>query len=119
MKIAVTSQGRELSSQIDPRFGRAAYVIIVDTESMAFTALDNSANAGSFKGAGIQAATMIHDHGARVLITGYCGPKAFATLQAAEIKVVSDATGTVAETVEQFKNGAVRYTTGANADAHW
>ncbi|MBE0583596.1 MAG: NifB/NifX family molybdenum-iron cluster-binding protein [Desulfofustis sp.] len=119
MKLAITSQGKELNSQVDPRFGRAAYILIVDTETMDFEALDNSGNAGAFKGAGIQAATMVHDKGAEVLMTGYCGPKAFATLQAANIKVVSDATGTVADAVELFKSGSVRYTTSANADAHW
>lgn len=119
MKIAVTSQGKELASQVDPRFGRAPYILVVDTETMNFEALDNSGNAGAFKGAGIQAATMVHDKGAEVVMTGYCGPKAFATLQAAEIKVVSDIAGTVADAVEQFKSGSVTYTTSANADAHW
>lgn len=119
MKIAITSQGLDLSSQIDPRFGRAAYILIVDTETLACEALDNSGNVNAFSGAGIQAATMIHDKGAQVLITGYCGPKAFTTLQAAGIKVVSDATGTIAQAVESFKNGEVQYTTSANAEAHW
>lgn len=119
MKVAVTSQGKELASQVDPRFGRAPYILVVDTDTMNFEALDNSGNAGAFKGAGIQAATMVHDKGAEVVMTGYCGPKAFATLQAAEIKVVSDITGTVADAIEQFKSGSVTYTASANADAHW
>lgn len=119
MKIAVTSQGKGLDSQVDPRFGRAAYILVVDTETMEFEVLDNSGNADAFKGAGIQAATMVHDKGAEVLMTGYCGPKAFATLQAANIRVVSDTTGTITDAIEQFKNGSVTYTTSANADAHW
>jgi len=119
MKIAVISQGKELDSQVDPRFGRAAYILVVDTETMDFEPLDNSGNAGAFKGAGIQAASMVHDKGAEVVMTGYCGPKAFATLQAANIKVVSETTGTIADAVEHFKNGSVTYTTSANADAHW
>ncbi|MCB2215979.1 NifB/NifX family molybdenum-iron cluster-binding protein [Desulfofustis glycolicus] len=119
MKIAVTSQGKELASQVDPRFGRAPYILVVDIDTMNFEALDNSGNAGAFKGAGIQAATMVHDKGAEVVMTGYCGPKAFATLQAAEIKVVSDIAGTVADAIEKFKSGSVTYTTSANADAHW
>ena len=41
MKIAVTSKGKDLDSQIDPRFGRAAYIIIVDTLSLEFEVLDN------------------------------------------------------------------------------
>ena len=119
MKIAVTSKGTELNSPVDPRFGRAAYILIVDTESMAFEVLDNKGNVNAFKGAGIQAATMIADQGAEVLLTGYCGPNAFRTLEAAGIKVGSDTTGTVAEAVASFNKGEVSYSEAANADGHW
>jgi predicted Fe-Mo cluster-binding NifX family protein len=119
MKIAISSKGKDLSSEVDPRFGRAAYLIIVDTDTMAFEVVDNAANVNSFKGAGIQAATMVYDKGAEVLMTGYCGPKAFQTLQAAGVKVVSDISGTVAEAVEMLKSGKIEYTDAANADAHW
>jgi len=119
MKIAVTSQGTSLDTQIDPRFGRAAYILIVDTDSLDFEVLDNNANVNAFKGAGIQAATMISEKDAEVLLTGYCGPKAFMTLQAAGIKVVSDISGTVKDAVMKFKSGNVQYTDTANADAHW
>ncbi len=119
MKIAITSKGPGLNDPVDPRFGRAAFVIVIDSETMDYKALDNSSNVNAFKGAGIQAATMIHDQGAEVLLTGYCGPKAFQTLQAAGIKVVSDVSGTVAEALETFKTGTPEYTTAANAEAHW
>jgi predicted Fe-Mo cluster-binding NifX family protein len=62
---------------------------------------------------------MIHDRGAEILMTGYCGPKAFQTLQTAGIKVVSDVTGTVGEALDRFKAGEVDYLASANADAHW
>ncbi|MBT8361075.1 MAG: dinitrogenase iron-molybdenum cofactor biosynthesis protein [Desulfobacterales bacterium] len=119
MKIAITSQGEELSSLVDPRFGRAPFILVVDTETMEYEALDNSANAGAFKGAGIQAATLIHNKGAQVLMTGYCGPKAFQTLQVAGIKVVSDITGTISEVVEHYKSGDMVFTEKPNAEAHW
>lgn len=119
MKIAVTAKGPDLSSAVDPRFGRAAYILIVDTETMTCNALDNSTNVNAFKGAGIQAATMVAEHGAEVLLTGYCGPNAFKTVQAAGMKVVSDVTGTVEEAVLTFKNGEVVYSDGANVDGHW
>ena len=119
MKVAISAKGVNLESAVDPRFGRAAYIIIVNPETMEFEAVDNSANVNSFKGAGIQAATMVHDKGAEVLMTGYCGPKAFQTLQAAGVKVVSDVTGTVAEALERLNSGAVEYLETANAEAHW
>lgn len=119
MKVAISSKGTDLNSAVDPRFGRAAYIMIVDTETGEFEAVDNSANVNSFKGAGIQAATMVHDKGVEVLMTGYCGPKAFQTLQAAGVKVVSDVTGTIADAVELLKVDKVAFTDAANADAHW
>ena len=119
MKVAVTAKGVGLSSPVDPRFGRAAYILIIDTETMDIEVLDNSINVNAFKGAGIQAATTVADKGAEVLLTGYCGPNAFKTVQAAGMKVVSDVSGTVEEVVHAFINGEVVYTDGANVDGHW
>ncbi|MDX9840006.1 MAG: NifB/NifX family molybdenum-iron cluster-binding protein [Desulfobulbus sp.] len=119
MKIAITAKGTRLDSEVDPRFGRAPYILIVDTETLAVEVVDNSENVNAFKGAGIQAASLVSERGAQVLMTGYCGPKAFTTLQAAGIKVVDDATGTVQEAVEAFKAGRVTYADGANKEAYW
>lgn len=119
MKVAVTSKGILLGSEVDPRFGRAPYILIIDTDTMAFEVVDNGDNANAFKGAGIQAATMISDKGAAVLMTGYCGPKAFATLEAAGVKVVSDISGKVRDAVAAIKAGKVAYSTAANKEAHW
>ena len=119
MKVAITAKGVMLDSEIDPRFGRAPYILVVETESLAFEAVDNSDNVNAFKGAGIQAATMVSDRGAEVLMTGYCGPKAFATLEAAGVKVVSDVTGRVRDAVAALKTGRVTYATAANKEAHW
>ena len=119
MKVAITSKGENLSSEIDPRFGRAPFILIVDTETMAFEALDNSTNVNAFKGAGIQAATMVADKGAEVLMTGYCGPNAYKTITAAGLKVVDDVSGTVEDAVAKIKSGKVTYSEGANTDGHW
>ncbi len=119
MKLAVTAKGPELDSEVDPRFGRAKYILVVDEDTLAFEAVDNSANANAFKGAGIQAATMISGKGAEVLLTGYCGPKAFQILEAAEIKVASDVAGTVRQAVAAHREGKLPYTNSANAEAHW
>jgi predicted Fe-Mo cluster-binding NifX family protein len=119
MIVAVTAKGMQLSDEVDPRFGRAPYILIVDTETMEYKSLDNSENVNAFKGAGIQAATMVADKGAEVLLTGYCGPNAFKTVQAAGMKVVNDVTGTVKEAVETFLAGNVQYSESANTEGHW
>ena len=119
MKIAVTAKAPHLDAEVDPRFGRAAHILIVDTETMDFEAVDNSENINAFRGAGIQAAGMVCDKGAQTMLTGYCGPKAFAVLEAAGVKVANDFTGTVRQAVEDFKNGNVIYAEQPNADGHW
>ncbi|MFH2093738.1 MAG: NifB/NifX family molybdenum-iron cluster-binding protein [Pseudomonadota bacterium] len=119
MKIAITSQGLDLDAQIDPRFGRAAYILVVDTLTNEFTVLDNNKNKNAFKGAGIQAAAMISESGAEVLLTGFCGPNAFETLEAAGVKVVNDQTGRIKDAVLNFQQGNVVYAENANKDGHW
>jgi predicted Fe-Mo cluster-binding NifX family protein len=119
MKIAITSRGKDLDSQVDPRFGRAAYILIVDTVDETLEVLDNSDNVDAFKGAGIQAAVKVGDSGAEVLLTGFCGPNAFKTLAAAGVKVASDASGTVRDVLEAFKKGEISIADDANVEGHW
>jgi predicted Fe-Mo cluster-binding NifX family protein len=119
MKIAVSSQGPGLDSKIDPRFGRAAYILVIDTADSGVEVLDNSENLNAFKGAGIQAASMVSDSGAEVLLTGFCGPKAFKTLQAAGIKVANDVCGTVRDAVKALNEGIVSFADDANVEGQW
>jgi predicted Fe-Mo cluster-binding NifX family protein len=119
MKIAITSTGRDLDSAVDPRFGRAAFILIVDLDTMAVEVVDNAENANAFKGAGIQAAAMIDDRQVEVLLTGFCGPNAFKTLAAARIKVANDVSGTVRDAVTAFMDGNVELSTEPNAQGHW
>jgi predicted Fe-Mo cluster-binding NifX family protein len=119
MKIAITSKGTDLSAEVDPRFGRAAYLLIVDVDTMDVLALDNSVNVNAFKGAGIQAASTISENGADVLLTGFCGPNAFKTLQAAGIKVIQDVKGNVREAVEAYRDGRLSVSETHNVEGHW
>jgi prepilin-type processing-associated H-X9-DG protein len=104
---------------MDPRFGRAAYILIVDPDTLDVEVIDNSQNVNAFKGAGIQTATMISEKQADVLLTGYCGPNAFKTLDAARIKVAGDVSGTVREAVAAFVDGHVKLVSEPNAEGHW
>lgn len=119
MKVAVTSAGQNIGDAVDPRFGRAAYILIVDTETMDVEAVDNQKNVQAFKGAGIQAATIVSQKGAEALLTGYCGPNAFKTLEAGGIKVVQDVGGTVQEAVAAYKAGELVFSDAPNKEGHW
>ena len=119
MKIAITSTGTDLDAQVDPRFGRAAYILVVDTDTLDVVALDNKENVNAFKGEGIQAASMVSDKGAEALLTGFCGPNAFKTLNAAKIKVANDVSGSVRDAVKAFIAGDVSFADQANVEGHW
>jgi predicted Fe-Mo cluster-binding NifX family protein len=118
MKIAVTSTGNELISDMDPRFGRARYFVIVDAETLEFQVAENKQNLNLPQGAGIQAAKTVVDHKADVLISGNCGPKAFHVLNAAGVKVVT-AKGRVIDAVTQYKSGELCAIDGPNVEGHW
>jgi len=119
MKIAVTSKGDTLDSEVDPRFGRAEYILVVDSETFEFNVIDNSENRNAFKGAGIQAASKISEFKADALLTGYCGPNAFTTLEAAGIKACDNVSGTIREAIEKFNNGKYEYLDAPNAEGQW
>ena len=119
MKIAVTSTGTDLDSQVDPRFGRASYILIVDSETLDHEVLDNKENVNALKGAGIQAASMVSDKGAGVLLTGFCGPNAFKALKAAKIGVASDAGGSVRDAVRAYLDGKLPLSDKANVEGQW
>jgi predicted Fe-Mo cluster-binding NifX family protein len=119
MKMAITSTGQTLDAEVDQRFGRAELFLIVDTETGEAKAVDNRQNLDAPQGAGIQAAKTVIDQGAEVLITGHCGPNAFKTLQAAGIKVVVGAQGTVGQMLERFKKGQLEFAQGSDVPGHW
>lgn len=119
MKIAVSSTGPLMESAADSRFGRAKMFLIIEDSTGAFSVLENSQNIEAAQGAGIQAARLVADAGAEVVITGHCGPKAFQTLTAASVKVVVGAEGTVKEVVEKWKAGELKPSDSADVEGHW
>ena len=119
MRIAVSSTGTTLTSEIDSRFGRAAYFIIVDPETMKYEFVENKQNLNLPQGAGIQAGKTIVDNNVDILITGNCGPKAFKVLQGAAIKIIIGVKGSVSEAILAYKNGKLKYADDANVNEHW
>jgi predicted Fe-Mo cluster-binding NifX family protein len=119
MNIAVTSQGNNLDSQIDPRLGRTKFFIVYDLEKDEFAAMDNKQNLNAPQGAGIQAAQNIIGTGSEAVITGNCGPKAFRVLSAGDVKVFKAVDGTVKENIEKYRSGELNEMSDANVEGHW
>jgi predicted Fe-Mo cluster-binding NifX family protein len=119
-KVAVTCESPSLDAQVDPRFGRAAGFLIVDPETMEFEYIDNGSTQVMAQGAGIQAAENVSNSGAKVLLTGYVGPKAFQGLAAAGIKIGQNLDSmTVRQAIEKFKAGEVEFAEASNKEGHW
>ena len=116
MKIAVAASGNNLDAPTDPRFGRCNYFVIVDSETMEFEGLDNTA-AAQGSGAGIAAAQLVANSGAEAVIAGNFGPNAFQALSAGGLQLYGGATGTVRQAVEAFKAGQLQPAGGANVQA--
>ncbi|MEM3693602.1 MAG: NifB/NifX family molybdenum-iron cluster-binding protein [Candidatus Bathyarchaeia archaeon] len=107
MKVAVSATGSDLEAQVDPRFGRCQYFVIVETETMVFEAIPNTI-AGAMSGAGIQAAQALAKKGVETIITGSVGPNAYQVLSSAGIRIFIGASGTVRGALESFKRGQLR-----------
>jgi len=119
MKLLITSTGKTLESDVDPRFGRAQFFILYDTESEEFSVVDNVQSFNQPSGAGIQAAQNVVESGAEAVISGNCGPKAFKVLSAAGLKVYLCSEGTVKEAIEKYKKGNLVESVNANVQGHW
>jgi predicted Fe-Mo cluster-binding NifX family protein len=117
MKIAVTSLGETLASPVDQRFGRARFFVLYDLESGNWSVHGNQQNLDAAQGAGIQAGQRVIELGAEAIITGHCGPKAFATLAAGGVAVYQEATGTVEEAVQAYKEGKLTRADTADVEA--
>ena len=118
MRIAISSSGPDLDAEVDPRFGRCQYFVIVDSETKEFEIRDNQA-AMTRGGAGIQAAQMVANSGVDAVITGHLGPNAADTLVAAGLKTYLGASGTVGEALQQYKAGHLQEGSGPTVESHF
>lgn len=119
MKVAVASQGPDLDSPADPRFGRARYFLVVDTETEEFTPHDNSQNMNAAQGAGVQAGRNVVALGVEAVIAGNVGPKAFTTLEAGGVAIYVGAEGSVKDALEQLKAGQLQCASGPSVGERW
>jgi predicted Fe-Mo cluster-binding NifX family protein len=105
MKIILTTASPGIDSDLDTRFGRGAYLLMVDTESLQWEAHRNPGVMTS-GGAGIQAAQFVTNQKAGAILSGDFGPHAFEALQAAGIAMyLYGDCRTVSQAIERFKAG--------------
>ena len=105
MKIILTATSPSIDSNIDGRFGRGSYFIVVDPETLECQAHQNP-GVGASGGAGTLAAQFVANQRASSVISGDFGPNAYHALQAVGIAMyLFGASTTVKEAIEHFKAG--------------
>lgn len=104
MIVCISSKGNSMESAMDPRFGRAVYFIIADTDTMQFEVVENDA-AASGGGAGITSGQLMVDKGVQAVITGNIGPNAMNVLVAANIEIYHGVAASVKENIEKLNRG--------------
>ena len=118
MKIAVSASAPSLDAEVDPRFGRCPYFIVVDPETKQFEAMENSAIMAS-GGAGISSAQAIAGEGISAVLTGNCGPNAYRVLSAAGISILTGVSGRVTDAVDAYNSGKYQNTSQPTVEAHF
>ncbi|MEN6348952.1 MAG: NifB/NifX family molybdenum-iron cluster-binding protein [Syntrophomonas sp.] len=102
-KVAICSNADTPSALVDGRFGRCAYFMIWDEEEQSFSAIRNGGPELN-QGAGTGAAQELLQRGVGYLICNRIGPKAFAVMQKAGVKIYSAGEGRDLETtLKQYK----------------
>ncbi len=107
MNLAITSTDSQIEASFDPRFGRCAYFILVDTTTEEWEAIANQA-ASARGGAGTQAAQFIASRGVDAVVSGKFGPKAALALDVAGIKMYEATKGTVQLLLKSFQSDGLK-----------
>lgn len=119
MLIAVSAKTPDEKSEIDPRFGRAAYFAIYDTEADNYKFVENTQNLQAAHGAGIQTGQMIAENKVEWVVSSAFGPKAYSVLAAAGIKAATYSDGNIADAIKLVMENKLQPVDKASVQGHW
>ena len=112
MKVAISAAQPQFEAELERRFGRCAYFVLVDAETREWESFPNPA-VDARGGAGTQAAQFLADQGVQVVISGDFGPNAYVALETAGIHMYTAREGQVSEALEAFLAERLERVTGA------
>jgi len=119
MKIAISSTGKTLESNVDARFGRCSYFLIVEIKNKKIgniKAIENIAKA-QMGGAGITAGQIVANEKPDAVITINTGPRAFSVLSQLGIKIYQGK-GKIKKIVQDFIDGKLKEVGDATGPQH-
>jgi len=113
MKLCITTIGPNLDSEIDPRFGRCAYFLLIDEKEEVTKAIPNT-GVQAMRGAGVSAAQIVANEKVDIVITGNIGPNAYMVLSNSGIKVFPGVFNVTAkEAFKMYKEGKLKEADGS------
>jgi predicted Fe-Mo cluster-binding NifX family protein len=121
MRIVISSTGKDLKSEVDSRFGRCPYFLLVEIDEQSkeikdFEVIENTAQK-EVGGAGITAGELVGNQKPEVVITTNMGPRAFQIFNQLKIRVYQGR-GKIREVLDEFLKGNLKEINSANGPQH-
>ena len=108
MKVAISATGDSLDAAVDSRFGRCAWFLLVDSETMECEAIKNE-NADAASGAGTSCAQLVLEKGVDAVISGRVGPNAYEVLKQGEVTIlIAPQDNSVKEAIQKCKDNQLQ-----------
>ncbi|NLJ80920.1 MAG: dinitrogenase iron-molybdenum cofactor biosynthesis protein [Firmicutes bacterium] len=114
MKIAIPMDEKSKKGEVASVFGRASHFLIYDRNEQSYIFLENEAKQRP-GGAGVQAAQLLVDAGAQVVLAPQCGANALQVLEGAKIKIYRCKPGPAQDNLDAFLEGKLQ----ALVDGEW
>ena len=119
MKIAISSTGNNLESEVDARFGRCNYFLIVETKNdkiKGFKAIENPGK-DQMGGAGVSAGEIVAKQKVDAIISVNLGPRAFSVFEQFGIKIYHGE-GKIKEVVQKLLDKKLEELSNATGPQH-
>ena len=116
MKICIpTVDNKGVESTISSHFGQTLFFMIIDDETKGMRIVENTAKGGHQGSAGPTPGQLIVEQEVDAVLCGGLGVRAVRMFEQAGIHVFNQASGTVADAMEAYKEGKLPEATDATA----
>jgi len=119
MKIAISSTGKTLESEVDAKFGRCAFFFFLEIKNKKIKSVKTVENTAKVQmgGAGITAGEIVANEEVDAVITTNLGPRAFSIFEQFKIKAYKGQ-GKIKSVVQDFIDGKLVELSTATGPQH-